>query len=128
MFLHKEERKLKAKKWKLWALWKKLVCFDGHTIYKVYIKKQGKVIIIKDFQIFEDNMPKKATNPLTYKESPTLQSFLIKVNDNNDKALQPAALLLIPASIDSELRLLFCLVQLLKTQASRTVRLTKKSK
>lgn len=48
VFLHEEERELKAEKWKLRALQGKLVGFDGHTIYRVYIKEQGKVIRIKD--------------------------------------------------------------------------------
>lgn len=38
VFLHEEERSLKSAKWEARALKGKLVGFDSHTIYKVYIK------------------------------------------------------------------------------------------
>ncbi len=52
-FLHEEERSLKSAKWEARALRGKLVGFDGHTIYRVYIKDQNKVIRIKDLRIYE---------------------------------------------------------------------------
>lgn len=71
VFLHKEERELKAEKWKPRALQGKLVGFDGHTIYRVHIEEQEKVIRIKDLRIYEDNVPKETTDLPTYKEAPT---------------------------------------------------------
>lgn len=44
IFLHKEKQALKSVKWEVCALKRKLVGFDGHTIYKIYIKDQNKVI------------------------------------------------------------------------------------
>ena len=48
IFLHKEEQKLKSKKWKLQTLCRKLIGFDIHTIYRIYSEKLFKVIRIKD--------------------------------------------------------------------------------
>lgn len=39
VFLYEEERILKLAKWDVRALRKKLIEFDSHTIYRVYIKK-----------------------------------------------------------------------------------------
>lgn len=47
-FLHEEEQRLKSAKWKARALKGKLVCFDGHTIYRVHIEYQNKIIRVKD--------------------------------------------------------------------------------
>ena len=44
MFLHKEEQMLKSGKWAPRALKKTLVGYDGHTIYRVYLKVLKKVI------------------------------------------------------------------------------------
>lgn len=128
VFLYKEEYELKTEKWKLWALQKKLVGFDKHIIYRIYIKKQEKVIRIKDFQIYKDNVPKKTTDLSTYKEALIFQGFLIKDDDNNDKISQSAALLLAPTNLDAKTKSLSYLVQPSITQAGRIVKPTKKSK
>lgn len=54
VFLHEEERSLKSEKWIPKALKGTLVGYNGHTIYRVHIKEQNKVIRVKDFRIFED--------------------------------------------------------------------------
>ena len=54
VFLHEEERSLKSEKWAPRALKGTLVGYDGHTIYRVHIKEQNKVIRVKDLRIFED--------------------------------------------------------------------------
>lgn len=54
VFLHEEEQALKSEKWKPRALRGILVGYDGHTIYRVFIREQNKVIRIKDLRIFED--------------------------------------------------------------------------
>ncbi len=54
VFFHKEKRSLKSAKWEAHALRGKLVRFDGHTIYRVYIEDQNKVIRVKDLRIYKD--------------------------------------------------------------------------
>lgn len=44
IFPHKEKQSLKSAKWKVKVVKSKLVGFDNHTIYKVYIKDKNKVI------------------------------------------------------------------------------------
>lgn len=58
VLLYEEEHTLKSAKWDAKASKKKLVGFDGHTICRVYIEKQNKVIRVKDFRIFEDTRTK----------------------------------------------------------------------
>lgn len=82
VFLHEEERALKSEKWKPRALRGKLVGFDGHTIYRVYIEEQSKVIRIKDLRIYEDYKSKNLTDLPTYEETPTFQGF--PADDNDD--------------------------------------------
>lgn len=53
VLLHEEERSMKSEKWAPRALRGVLVGYDGHTIYRVYIKDQQKVIRVKDLRIFE---------------------------------------------------------------------------
>lgn len=45
---------MKSVKWEARTLKKKLVGFDGHTIYRVYIEGQNKVIRVKNLKIFYD--------------------------------------------------------------------------
>lgn len=54
VLLHKEERLMKSEKWVPRALRGTLVGYDGHTIYRVHIQNQEKVIQVNDLQIFED--------------------------------------------------------------------------
>ena len=48
VLLHEEKCSIKSEKWVSQALRGTLVGFDGHTIYKVYIKDQNRVIQIKN--------------------------------------------------------------------------------
>ena len=48
VLLHEEERDLKFEKWNPRVLPGTLVGYDGHTIYRVHIREQNKVIRIKD--------------------------------------------------------------------------------
>lgn len=59
VFLHEEERTLKSAKWDARALKGKLVGFDGHTIYRVHVEEQGKVIRVKGLRIYEDTSAKQ---------------------------------------------------------------------
>ena len=52
VFLHGEERSRKSEKWAPRALKGTLVGYDGHTIHRVHIKDQNKVIRVKDLRIF----------------------------------------------------------------------------
>lgn len=55
VFFHMKKQTLKSAKWDAKALKGKLVRFNRHTIYKVHIKDQNKLIRVKDPQIFKDN-------------------------------------------------------------------------
>lgn len=83
VFLHEEERTLKSEKWAPRALKGTLVGYDGHTIYRVYLKDQKKVIRVKDLRIFEDYASKASTELPDYSEgTPTFQGFLLADNDD----------------------------------------------
>ena len=83
VFLHEEERTLKSEKWAPRALKGTLVGYDGHTIYRVHLKDQKKVIRVKDLRIFEDYESKFSTELPDYSEgTPTFQGFLLADNDN----------------------------------------------
>lgn len=87
VFLHEEERTLKSEKWAPRALKGTLVGYDGHTIYRVHLKDQKKVIRLKDLCIFEDYESKTSTKLLDYSEGiPTFQGFLLA--DNDDEKLE----------------------------------------
>lgn len=47
VFIHEEERNLKSEKIEARALKGTLVGYDGHTIYRVFIREQDKVIRMK---------------------------------------------------------------------------------
>ncbi len=83
VFLYEEEQTLKSEKWALRALKGTLVGYNGHIIYRVYLKDQKKVIRVKDLRIFEDYATKSSTGLPDYSESnPTFQGFLLADNDN----------------------------------------------
>ena len=63
VFLHEEKQSLKSVKWEAFVLRRKLVGFDGHTIYRVYIKDQNKVIRVKDLRIYKDITSKTTSLP-----------------------------------------------------------------
>lgn len=77
---------MKSEKWALRALKGTLVGY-GHTIYRVHVKDQKRVIRVKDLRIFEDYEAKKSTKLPDYlKGLPTFQGFLLA--DNDDKELE----------------------------------------
>ena len=77
VFLYKEEQSLKSAKWEARALKDKLVSFDGHTIYNVYIKDQNKVIRVKDLRIYEDFTSKAITSLPDFEGKPTFDGIQI---------------------------------------------------
>ena len=79
---------MKSEKWAPRALRGTLVGFDGHTIYRVHIKDQNRVIRVKDLRIFEDYESKGSTELPDYSESPsTFQGFLHTDNDDEEQEL-----------------------------------------
>lgn len=48
VFIHEEERNLKSEKFEARALKGTFVGYDEHTIYRVFIRSQDKVIQVKD--------------------------------------------------------------------------------
>lgn len=65
VFIHEEEQNLKSEKFEAQALEGTLIGYDGHTIYRVFIREQDKVIRVKDLQIFEDTSKKVSTDSST---------------------------------------------------------------
>ena len=84
VFLHKEERSQKSEKWALRVLKGTLVDYDGHTIHRVHIKDQNKVIRVKDFRIFKDFETKPFINLPDYKDKPTFEGFLLADGEDSD--------------------------------------------
>lgn len=91
VFLHEEDRELKLEKWKPRALRGKLVGFDGHTIYHVYLEEQLKVIRIKNLWIYKDHIPKDFTNLPIYEKTSTFQGF--QADDNDDEVFKDPSLI-----------------------------------
>lgn len=88
VLLHEEKRLMKSKKWAPRALRGTLVGFDGHTIYRIHIKDQNRVIRVKDLRIFEDYEAKWSTELPNYSESlSTFQGFLYTDNDDEEQEL-----------------------------------------
>ncbi len=88
VFLPEEERSLKSEKWATRALKRTLVGYDGHTIYRVHIKEQNKVVRVKDLQIFEDYETKVITDLPDYEnDTPAFQGFLLEDNDDKEESL-----------------------------------------
>ncbi len=83
ILLHGEERALKSEKRNPQALRGTLVGYDSHTIYRVHIREQNKVIRIKDLRIFEDYKTKTSTDLPDYKNTPTFQGSLLSDDDDN---------------------------------------------
>ncbi len=77
VFIHKEERNLKSEKFKARALKGTLVRYDGHTIYRVFIQEQDKVIRVKDLQIFKDTSEKASIALPDFEGKRTFEGFLI---------------------------------------------------
>ena len=77
VFLHKEEQSLKSAKWEARALKGKLVGFNGHTIYRVHIENQNKVIRVKHLQIYKDITSKAITSLPNFNGKPTFDGIQI---------------------------------------------------
>ncbi len=77
VFLHEEERSLKSAKWEARALRRKLVGFDGHTIYRVHIEDQNKVIWVKDLRIYKDITSKATTSLPDFEGRPAFNGVQI---------------------------------------------------
>lgn len=77
VFLHKEKQSLKSAKWEARTFKKKLVGFDGHTIYRVYIEGQNKFIQVKNLKIFEDITSKSTTTLPNFEGKPTFNRVQI---------------------------------------------------
>lgn len=48
VFINKEKRNLKLEKFEAQALKRTLIRYDGHTIYRVFIQLQDKIIYVKN--------------------------------------------------------------------------------
>lgn len=83
VFLHKE-RSRKSEKWAPRALKGTLVGYDGHTIHRVHIKDQNKVIRVKDLRIFEDFANKPSTSLPNYEDKPTFEGFLLADGEDSE--------------------------------------------
>ncbi len=82
VLLHEEERSMKSEKWPPRALKGILGGYNGHTIYRVHIKDQKKVIRVKNLCIFEDYKTKASIElPDCNEGKPTFQGFLSEYND-----------------------------------------------
>lgn len=94
ILIHEEEREFKSEKFVPRALKGKLVGFDGHTIYRVHIEEQNRVIRVKDLRIFNDTEIKENTLFPSYENEPTFQGFFLEDNDDKEgapPAISPAA-------------------------------------
>lgn len=60
-----------------------LVGYDNHTIYKIYIKDQNKVLQVKNLRIFKNFKIKPFTNFSNYKNKPTFEKFLLADRDKD---------------------------------------------
>ena len=79
---------IKSEKWAPRALKRVLVGYDGHIIYRVYIKSQKKVIRVKGLRIFEDRGTKATTELPDHDEgTPTFQRFFFEDNDEKKTGL-----------------------------------------
>ena len=76
-----EERDFKSEIFVPQALKRKLVGYDGSTIYRVQIKEQDIIIRIEDLRIFEDTTPGNANLP-DYNGKPTFKGFIM--DDENE--------------------------------------------
>lgn len=83
VFIHKEEQNLKSEKFEAQALKSTLVGYDGHTIYRVFIREQDKVIRVKDLQIFEDKSEKVSITIPNFEGKPTFEGFFIIIQESN---------------------------------------------
>ncbi len=76
VFIYEEEQNLKSEKFEARALKGTLVGYDGHTIYRVFIRSQDKVIRVKHLWIFEDTSKKDSASLPDFEGKPTFEGFL----------------------------------------------------
>lgn len=89
VLLHKEKLSIKSEKWAPQVLKRTLIGYDRYTIYKVHIKKQNKVIWVKNLCIFEDYKTKKFTKLPDYSNNPLIfQGFHYDADDNQKQERQ----------------------------------------
>lgn len=79
VFIHEEERKAKSAKWEPRGKKGMLIGYDGHTIYRVYLSDEEKVIRIKDLKIVE-NADRKADSQVASYNAITVSQSYIKDN------------------------------------------------
>ena len=84
VFFQKEEQSRKSEKWASRALKGTLVGYDGHTIHRIHIKDQNKVIRVEDFRISEDFEIKPFINLPDYKDKPIFEGFFLKDGEDFD--------------------------------------------
>ena len=65
--------------------------YDGHTIHRVYIKDQNKVIRVEYLQIFEDFETKPSIDLPDYQEKSTFERFLLadREKDSEEEETMP---------------------------------------
>lgn len=90
VLLHKEERAMKSEKWAPKALKGVLVGYDGHIMYKVYIKSQKKFIRVKNLRIFEDYKTKATTELLDYDNGTAMFQRLLLEDNDKEKTGSPS--------------------------------------
>ena len=66
VFIHEEERMAKSAKFDARATKGRLVGYDGHTIYRVYLERPERVVHVKDLRIIEDTTAKCSTEIPTW--------------------------------------------------------------
>lgn len=85
VLIYEGKRERSSEKFVLRALRGKIVGFDGHTIYRVYVKEQKREIRVKDLRISEDIEIKGNIALPDYEGGKsTFQDFLL---DDNNKIL-----------------------------------------
>ena len=85
ILLHKEKPSMNLEKWASQVLRGILVGFDGHTIYRVHIKDQNRVIWVKNPRIFEDYKSKGSIELPNYFESLSIFQGFFYTDNNNEK-------------------------------------------
>ncbi len=61
-----------------------LVGYDGHTIHRVQINDQNKVIRVKDLRIFKDFKTKLHTSLPDYEDKPTFEGFPLADGEDSE--------------------------------------------
>lgn len=83
IFIYEQKQNLKLEKFETQALKSTLIKYDGHIIYRVFIREQDKVIWVKNLQIFEDISKKASTILFDFKEKSTFKDFFVTDQKSN---------------------------------------------